>query len=66
MRLHALRYRTPQSVAEGVSVATGCINDAVQTLVFRPRRDQFVAPVVERPIVGENSEFRARDGETRR
>ena len=53
--LHALRYRATKPLSESVAVAAGSINDAVQTLVLRPCRDQFVAAVVDRSIVGENS-----------
>ena len=53
--LHALRYRTPKPLAVGVPITAGCINDSVQPLVLGPCGDQFIAPVVETPVLGENA-----------
>ena len=48
---HALGYRATKPLSESATVTAGRFNDAVQTLVLCPRRDQLVAPVVEHPIV---------------
>ena len=57
--LHALRYGTAKALSEGTPIAAQSIDDAVEALIFGPRGDQFVASVVEAPILGQNSDSEA-------
>jgi len=54
--LQALLHRAPKALAEGRSVAARGIDDAVETLILRPRREEFVAPVIEASVVGKNAD----------